>query len=246
MKQFAQLEKFCINQNLIYNDEIDQKFFEFYTFLVEKNKVMNLTALISKQDVEIKHFIDSLSGIKTILSLYKDRVSDQLSYDIIDVGTGAGFPGIPLAIMLDKCHFSLTDSLTKRINFLQDVIKLIKLDNTEAFQGRAEEIGQGQHRDSYDLCVSRAVADMAVLLEYCLPLVKVGGNVLLYKSGDFQEELDRSKRALQVLGGEIADIQQFQIPDTDISRSLITIRKVVNTPKQYPRRPGKPSKSPIL
>ena len=215
--------------------------FETYCdYLIEKNKVMNLTAVTEPGEVEIKHFIDSSTGVPVIKSLIGAN-----SANIVDIGTGAGFPGIPLAILMPEYNFELYDSLNKRINFLNEVINLLNLKNTSAKQARAEDLGQSVLRETYDICVSRAVAEMRVLLEYCLPMIKVGGYTLLYKSGEIDEELINSKKALEILGGEVININKFFLPETDISRSLIIVKKIYETPKKYPRRAGKPQKSPI-
>ena len=245
VKQFNKLAEFCIKNDIEYNDVTDDLFVKFCDFLIEKNKVMNLTAVTDPKDIEIKHFIDSISSIPTINKLFKSK-SDQKSVEIIDIGTGAGFPGMPLAIMMPQYQFTLADSLNKRIDFLKETVSLLKITNVIPIQGRADELGQGDFRESFDLCVSRAVADMSVLLEYCLPLVKVGGYVLLYKSGDYKEELQKSEYAMELLGGKLIGVKEFSLPDTDMRRSLIQIEKINETPYKYPRRPGKPSKSPLI
>ena len=241
VKQFDKLSAFCKENNLDYNEIMAEQFGIFCDYLIEKNKVMNLTAVTEPADIEIKHFIDSIEGTTVIKELFPE----ENSVKIIDIGSGAGFPGVPLAIMLPECRFTLADSLNKRVNFLNDVISLIKLENTEAIQGRAEELGQSEIREYFDICISRAVAEMPVLLEYCLPMVKVGGYAILYKSGEYEEEIRDAKTALELLGGIITMIKDFSLPDSNISRSLIIVYKEKATPIKYPRRPGKPSKTPI-
>ena len=241
VKQFEKLAAFCKENNLDYNDNKAKQFAVFCDYLIEKNKVMNLTAVIDPVEIEIKHFIDSLEGAAVIKELF----STETAVKIIDMGSGAGFPGIPLAIMLPEYSFSMADSLNKRVVFLNDVIRLIKLENSKAIQGRAEEIGQSELRETFDICISRAVAEMPVLLEYCLPMIRIGGYAILYKSGEYKEEIRSAKAALDLLGGKIHMIKEFSLPDTDISRSLIIVYKEKATPIKYPRRPGKPSKTPI-
>ncbi len=279
MKQFYKLEEFCRNNNLEYNDKKEKQFDKFCNLLIERNKVMNLTAVTDPAEIDVKHFVDSVEAAPVILQYCEkisknpenntqiiekcsdkseskikvtkeitekstnEHVKDEIR--IIDMGTGAGFPGLPLAIMLPNIKFTLADALNKRINFLNEVINEGNIENTDAIQGRAEEIGQSSMRETFDFCVSRAVASLPVLLEYCLPVVKVGGYAILYKSGDYKEELEASRTALEVLGGELEEIREFELPGSDISRSLIIIYKGKTTQIKYPRRPGKPSKSPI-
>lgn len=289
MKQFYKLEEFCKKNNLKFDEIRSQQFDKFCNLLIERNKVMNLTAVTDPDEIDVKHFVDSVEAAPIILNYcekiartggrvseikesesnkaeatiscsYKsenenenvDDIPEKTKNDygknpikIIDMGTGAGFPGIPLAIMLPNIEFTLADALNKRVNFLNEVINAGNIENANALQGRAEEIGQSSMRETFDFCVSRAVASLPVLLEYCLPMVKIGGYAILYKSGDYEEELGASRTALDVLGGEIEEIREFKLPDSDISRSLIVIYKGKTTQIKYPRRPGKPSKSPI-
>ena len=258
MKQFEKLESFCRENNLIINDSILSKYQKFYEYLVEQNKVMNLTAITDIQDVEVKHFIDSLESAQIINDIAKEKnnkeksggISDsqnslsQLS--VIDIGTGAGFPGIPLAIEFPEHKFVLADSLNKRINFINNVLDICNLRNVAAVHGRAEDLAiNSENREKYDICVSRAVANMPVLLEYCLPFVNIGGYVIMYKSGDYKEELDASKNALKILGGKLTGTKEFMLPNTDYSRSLIIVKKEKQTPKKYPRKAGTPKKEPL-
>lgn len=207
--------------------------------LIERNKVMNLTAITDFEDVINKHFIDSLSIIKVFNEVEEVRV--------LDMGTGAGFPGIPLKIVFPSWNIILLDSLNKRVNFLYDVITALGLENITAIHGRAEDYGKvKEYRESFDLCVSRAVAKLSILSEYCMPYVKINGYFIPYKSGNIDEELDMSKRAINVLGGKVKNVEKFQLPGTDMERTLIVIKKVSATPNIYPRSAGKPIKEPII
>ena len=244
VKQFMKLADYCRDNGINYNQTEEQRFELFYDFLVEKNKVMNLTAVTEPEEVEIRHYIDSVSSVPVLKELFGEG-SENNPVKGIDLGTGAGFPGVPLAIVLPEYQFTLADSLNKRIDFLKEAVKMMDLTNAKPLQGRAEEIGQSDLRESFDLCVSRAVADLSVLLEYCLPLIRVGGYTVLYKSGEYQEELHRAEYAMQLLGGALQDVREFILPGSDIRRSFIIIEKRSAAPIKYPRRLGKPSKSPL-
>lgn len=209
----------------------------FYELLVEKNKVMNLTAITEFDEVIIKHFADSLS----ICTVLPDSVKT-----VCDLGTGAGFPGIPMAIAFPSLQFTLIDSLNKRIKFLQEVVDALGLNNVTLIHARAEEAGRNKlYRENFDLVVSRAVANISTLSEYCLPLVNIGGYFISYKSGDIQSEIEESGGAIKKLGGNLSKSVYFSLPDTDISRSFLIIKKEKNTPKAYPRKAGTPSSSPL-
>ncbi len=224
--------------NLTLSDTQIQQFMSYYEMLIERNKVMNLTAITEYEEVINKHFIDSLSIIKVYQN--KDNIK------VLDMGTGAGFPGIPLKIAFPNWNITLLDSLNKRVNFLNDVINQLKLNNITAIHGRAEDYGKETHyRETYDLCVSRAVAKLSTLSEYCLPYVKINGYFIPYKAGNIDAEVKESQRAIKTLGGTLEKVEQFQLPNTDMERSLIVIKKISHTPKQYPRSTGKPSKEPI-
>lgn len=222
---------------LLEQQQIDQ-FHKYYEMLVEKNKVMNLTAITEKEEVIDKHFIDSIA-LKKAMDVTKPL-------KILDLGTGAGFPGIPLKIAYPNLTITLLDSLNKRIKFLQEVIDALSLTSIHAIHGRAEDYAkQEAYREQFDLCVSRAVANLATLSEYCLPYVKQGGCFISYKSGSVSEELEQSERAIQQLGGKVKEVVSFVLPETDIERTFVVIEKIKQTPKKYPRKAGLPSKEPI-
>lgn len=215
-----------------------QQFLSYYEMLIEKNKVMNLTAITEKEEVIDKHFIDSIS--------FNKAMDVTKSLKILDLGTGAGFPGIPLKIAYPNLEITLLDSLNKRIKFLDEVIEALGLEGISTIHGRAEDYAkQVSYREQFDICVSRAVANLATLSEYCLPYVKEGGCFISYKSGSVEEELEQSKKAIFELGGKVKEVIAFTLPETDIERTFVVIEKVRKTPKKYPRKAGLPSKEPI-
>lgn len=215
-----------------------QQFFKFYELLVEWNKVMNLTGITEYEEVNEKHFVDSLSIVKAV-------DMNQVK-SVIDIGTGAGFPGIPLKIAFPHLKVVLLDSLNKRIKFLNTVIEELNLENIETIHGRAEDFAKrAEYREQFDLCVSRAVANLATLSEYCIPYVKRDGLFVPYKSGEIDQEVEQSKKAVHVLGGKIENVVKFQLPGTEIGRSFVNIKKVQNTAKRFPRKAGLPAKEPI-
>ena len=199
----------------------------YYNMVVEKNKVMNLTGITEFDEFIDKHYIDSLSIVNAV---DMTRVNS-----IIDVGTGAGFPGIPLKIAFPHLKITLLDSLNKRINFLNEVIEVLGLQNVETCHGRAEDFGhRKEYREQYDLCASRAVANLSTLTEYCLPFVKVGGQFVSYKSGNVDNELKESSKAIKILGGEAGKVCSFVLPGTDFARTLVPIKKIKMTGNKYP------------
>ncbi len=223
--------------NISLNEEQLNNFFKYKSILKEWNEKINLTAIEDDKDVIIKHFIDSLS----IMPFIKD---DGLS--LIDVGTGAGFPGIPVKIARESIEVTLLDSLEKRVKFLNEVIKENALRGIKALHGRAEEMGVlTEYREKYDICTARAVSNLPVLIEYCLPFVKVGGCFIAMK-GSSIEEISNSKKALDIIGGKIEEVREFNLPFTDSIRNIIIIRKFRQTPTRYPRKAGKPSKEPLI
>lgn len=233
------LEQKVKELSLILDLKQQQQFDRYYRILVEWNEFMNLTGITEYEEVIEKHFIDSLSIIKAVNI---DNVEA-----VIDIGTGAGFPGIPLKIAFPHLKVTLLDSLNKRIKFLNEVIQQLELENIVSIHGRAEDYAkQKEYREQYDLCVSRAVANLSTLSEYCLPYVKVNGLFVSYKSGDIEEELNNSKNAVRILGGEIKDVIKFQLPGTNIGRSFVKIEKIKQISKKYPRKAGLPTKEPLL
>ena len=221
------------------SDRLDM-FSRFYDLLIEKNKVMNLTAITDSDEVVTKHFIDSLS----IVSVMDDISSHE--YRIIDVGTGGGFPGIPLKIAFPNLRITLFDSLQKRILFLQDVISDLGLLDIDAVHGRAEDFGRDESfREKYDICVSRAVANLSTLSEYCLPFVKCGGTFISYKTDSVEDELSDAADAIRLLGGGNPHIVKYELYSTDAMRSLLVIDKVKSTSNKYPRKAPLPKKSPL-
>lgn len=212
-----------------------EKYYNYMNLLLEWNEKINLTAIIEPREIILKHFVDSL----TIAKYIKDDEK------LIDVGTGAGFPGIPLSIVKENTDIVLLDSLNKRINFLEGVKENLKLENITTIHGRAEEFGKNKNeREKYDIATSRAVAPLNILLEYLLPLVKVGGKAICMKGSNI-EEIENAKNALEILGGKIEKIEEITLPNSDIKRNIIIVKKVKNTPSKYPRKAGTPSKEPI-
>lgn len=222
---------------LTLSEEQLMQFMEYYEMLMEKNKVMNLTAITELKEVITKHFIDSLSLVK-VLTPTKESV--------IDLGTGAGFPGIPLKIAFPELDILLVDSLKKRLTFLDEVIQKLGLTKIKTLHGRAEDLGRDErYREKFDLCVSRAVAKLSVLSEYCLPFVKQEGLFISYKAGSIEEEVKETETAFRILGAKPAQVKEFMLPRTQIGRSLVLIKKTKRTPAAYPRSAGKPDKNPL-
>ncbi len=233
------LSEGCRQLGISLTEEQTEQFMLYYEKLIEVNQVMNLTAITEFEDVMRKHFLDSLTLVKAVDIKNVKRV--------LDLGTGAGFPGIPLKIAFPDTEFVLLDSLNKRVKFLYDIIELCRLKKIQAVHGRAEELaGKKEYRESFDLCVSRAVANLSSLSEYCLPYVEKGGLFVSYKSGNIQEELEAAGYAIQILGGRIKDTVKFKLPGSDMDRSLVVIEKIRETPARYPRRAGIPSREPLM
>ena len=223
---------------VVLEDRQIQQFIRYYEMLVEWNQVMNLTAITEYDDVMKKHFVDSLSLIKAY------DVASQVK--VIDVGTGAGFPGLALKIAYPSLRVTLLDSLNKRIQFLDAVVKELQLTGVQTVHGRAEDYAKpAALREQFDLCVSRAVANLSTLSEYSLPFVKEGGYFISYKSEKISEEVQKAESAIKILGGKIEKQIEFYLPDSDIYRNLFVIRKVRKTPSKYPRKAGLPSKEPL-
>lgn len=218
----------------------ESKIKQFYIYmeeLIEWNKKINLTAIVEMDDIIDKHFIDSLTASKYI----KDGDT------VIDVGTGAGFPGIPLKIERENLKIELLDSLNKRINFLNEIITKLELKNIITTHARAEdESVKPEKREQYDVAISRAVANLPVLLEYLLPFVKIGGTCICMKGSNIEEELKISEKALKELGGQIEKIDTFKLPNTDVTRNILVVKKIKQTPKKYPRKAGTATKTPII
>ena len=235
-------EKGLEQLSITLSGEQKQQFLTYYEYLVEKNKVMNLTAITEYEEVITKHFLDSLAVVKT--SCFK---SEKLAGKrLIDIGTGAGFPGIPLKIAFPELEILLLDSLNKRINFLNEVTEMLGLTKINTVHGRAEDYAkQKGYRESFDFCVSRAVANLSTLSEYCIPFVKPGGCFISYKSGSVDQELIQAEEAVKILGGQREEVVRFSLADTDMDRSFVVIRKAKPTPKKYPRKAGLPSKEPL-
>ena len=246
------LQKYCTVQfqrdleyfNIQLSEKQIEQFLVYYEMLVEWNQKMNLTAITEYDDVLKKHFVDSLSLTRVFDVMTAYDLTESLS--VIDVGTGAGFPGLALKIAFPGFKVTLLDSLNKRIIFLNAVIEKLGLVGVETLHGRAEDFARpGKLRESFDLCVSRAVANLSSLSEYCLPYVKQDGLFISYKSEKISEEVDAAEKAISVLGGKMEGQIEFMLPDSDIYRKLVVIKKKKATPKKYPRKAGLPTKEPL-
>ena len=215
-----------------------RQFDRYYELLIEWNRVMNLTGITEYDEVNLKHFTDSLTVV---------RIKEMKNVStMIDVGTGAGFPGIPIKIAFPHIKVTLLDSLNKRIKFLNQIVEELELNDVVTLHGRAEDYAKKEeYREQFDLCASRAVANLSTLSEYCLPFIKKGGCFVSYKSADSDEEIKMSEKALDILGGKIEKIDKFTLPGSDMGRALVMIEKVKNTPRKYPRKAGVPSKEPL-
>lgn len=226
----------CQKIHIKLREEQIKKFYTYMNLLLEWNEKMNLTAITEPNEVILKHFIDSLT-----ISKY---IEDDST--VIDMGTGAGFPGIPLKIVREDINITLVDSLNKRIKFLDEVIEKLELKNIKTIHARAEEFGRNvKYREKFDYTTSRAVANLSTLAEYLIPLVKIKGKVISMKGSTVSEEIEMGKKAINVLGGKILKIDEFSLPDSDIKRNIIMIEKIKSTPNRYPRKAGTPAKDPI-
>ena len=223
--------------NVEITDEQISKYYEYMNLLLEWNEKINLTAITKEDEIILKHFIDSMTVIKYI----------EKNSEIIDVGTGAGFPGIPIAIMRKDTNLTLLDSLNKRVNFLNEVSYNLNLKNIKNIHGRAEDFGQNKNeRENYDIAISRAVANMTTLVEYLIPFVKIGGYCICMKGSEIESEIEQAKYAIKELGGKIEKIDNFYLPDSNIVRNVVIIKKIKETSSKYPRKAGMPSKMPMF
>ena len=234
-----QLYKSCGKIDVKLDEKQIGQFMAYKDLLLEWNEKMNLTAITDEREIMLKHFADCL-----MLCPETDALGGKT---VIDVGTGAGFPGVPLKIARPELEVTLLDSLNKRITFLNEVVSGLGLEKVKCLHLRAEDGGADKNlREKFDLCVSRAVADLSVLSEYCLPFVKVGGYFISMKGPDVSEEIERAKKAVKILGGSIEEVKKTAIPGTDIVHSLVIIKKANPTPPKYPRKAGKAKKEPIV
>ncbi len=238
MQEFKQLSNFLEKYSIQLSDYAKQQFYTYYEMLVETNKVMNLTAITEFDEVEEKHFLDSIASAAVI---------DYKKYDsLIDIGTGAGFPGIPLKIIFPHLKIVLVDSLNKRVNFLNNIIEKLEFSEIYAIHGRAEELSrQSEYREQFDICTSRAVSRLSALSELTIPFVKKNGIFVAYKSVDTDEEIKNAKKAVSVMGGNINNISDIEIGKNNLNRRFVVIEKIGKTPEIYPRKNGIPQKKPI-
>lgn len=231
-----EFEKYLAKMNISLLKEQYGQFYAYMELLIEWNEKMNLTAITDPKEIILKHFVDSL----TIAKYVKEDKS------IIDMGTGAGFPGIPIKIYRKDIKVVLADSLNKRIKFLDEVIDKLKLENVETIHCRAEELGKNkQYREKFDYATSRAVANLSTLSEYLMPFVKLNGKCIFMKTIEVEEELEKAKKAIKTLGGKIEKVDKFEIPESDLGRSIIIVKKEKITPSKFPRKPGTPAKEPL-
>lgn len=232
------LAESCKKINIELTEKQIKQFIDYKDMLLEWNEKFNLTAITDEREIILKHFVDCLA-----ISAGAELAGKK----IIDVGTGAGFPGVPVKIAFPDTQMTLLDSLNKRITFLEELKNKLGLENVVCIHSRAEDGGADKNlREGFDLCISRAVANLAVLSEYCLPFVKVGGYFISMKGPDVKDELNESEKAIKVLGGEVKEVKLINIPETDINHSLIIIKKIKPTPSKYPRKAGKAKKEPIM
>lgn len=238
MYHTEQFQKDLLEWDIVLSDRQLEQFLQYYEILTEWNKFMNLTAVTEYEEVMKKHFVDSLSAVRTL-----DLTGDLT---LLDIGTGAGFPGIPLKIVFPNLKVTLLDSLNKRVRFLQTLIEKLELTRIEAFHGRAEDFAKDKNRrEQFDVCVSRAVSNMTILSEYCLPFVKIGGKFISYKSEKAEEEIEEAEWAIEQLGGKVEKQVKMYLPNSDIFRNLFVIEKIKATPKYFPRKAGMALKEPL-
>lgn len=231
-----EIDKYFCKMNVESTKNQKEKLYEFMKYLIEINEKVNLTAITEEKEIVLKHFVDSI-----IIQKYIKK-----SDNVIDIGTGAGFPGIPLKIIKEENKFLLIDSLNKRINFIKQVIEKLELNKIEAVHGRAEELAQqDKYRKQYDIAVSRAVSKLNILMEYMLPFVKKGGKCICLKGPNIKDELEEAKKAIEILGGKIDKLDEFALPNSDIKRSIVIISKIKETPSKYPRKSGMPNSKPL-
>lgn len=233
------LQKGLQQLNIPASSEVLTKFDLLKELLIDWNEKINLTAITESEEVNIKHFLDSATCLAT--GYIKD------GHDVIDVGTGAGFPGVPVKILNDSLNMTLLDSLNKRIKYLDDVVNKLKLRNVKLVHSRAEDGGMNKlYREKYDIALSRAVAAMNVLCEYCLPFVKIGGYFICQKGPSYKEELESAAKAIDILGGKVKEVKGYNLPNSDITYYIIIVEKIKETPTKYPRKAGKPASEPIV
>lgn len=231
-----EFEKYLAKMNISLLKEQYGQFYAYMELLIEWNEKMNLTAITEPKEIILKHFVDSLTIAKYV----------EEGKSIIDMGTGAGFPGIPIKIYRKDVKVVLADSLNKRIKFLDEVIDKLKLENVETIHCRAEELGKNkQYREKFDYATSRAVANLSTLSEYLMPFVKLNGKCIFMKTIEVDEELEKAKKAIKTLGGKIEKVDKFEIPESDLGRSIIIAKKEKITPNKFPRKPGTPAKEPL-
>lgn len=222
--------------NIVFNDKQLDQFYDYMNLLLEWNTKINLTAIIDPEEIILKHFIDSLT-----INKYIDN-----NKCVVDVGTGAGFPGIPLKIYRPDLNITLVDSLNKRINFLNIVISQLELNNISTVHSRVEDFGKNsKYREKFDYVTARAVANLAVLSEYIIPISAIKGKCICMKGSNVEEELKQATNAIKILGGEVSKVDNFKLPDSDFSRNIVVINKIKETPKKYPRKAGMPVKEPL-
>ena len=237
IKQFSSImQQYGDKMQIQFTEEQLQKFYKYMNLLIEWNNKINLTAIIEPEDIVLKHFIDSLTILPFI----------DKNKKVIDIGTGAGFPGIPVSIMRNDLDMTLLDSLNKRINFLNEVITILNLKNVKTIHSRIEDLAKNKkYRETYDIATSRAVANLSTLSEYMIPMIKTRGISICMKGSDIEEEINKSKKAVDILGGNFKKIEKFTLPNSDQKRTIILIEKEKSTPLKYPRKAGTPSKEPL-